>query len=51
MPGEEDLCIHDPVRRLSRREWAAALRTPAFWQRVLWGTRARGHHRKLARLP
>jgi len=39
LPGDDDLCIHNPVRRLTPREWLFLLRTRRFWHRVLFGRR------------
>ena len=36
LPGDQGLCIHDPVRRPAR-EWLFLLRTRRFWHRVLFG--------------
>lgn len=44
LSGQDGLCIHQPVRRLTLREHFLLLTDRQFWRRVLWGTRPRGHH-------
>jgi hypothetical protein len=37
LPGQDDLCIHHPVRRLTMREHVLLLGDRRFWHRVFWG--------------
>ena len=37
LPGDQGLCIHSPVPRMSGRDRLSLLRTRAFWRRVLFG--------------
>jgi len=39
LPGDEGLCIHTPVRRLSAREWLYLTRTRGFWRSLFVGRR------------
>ncbi len=39
LPGQQDLCIHQPVRRLAMRERMALLSDRRFWHRFFWGIR------------
>jgi hypothetical protein len=37
LPGDQGLCIHSPVPRMSAREWLNLVRTRRFWRRALFG--------------
>jgi hypothetical protein len=37
LPGDQGLCIHNPIPRLPPRAWLSMLRTRRFWHRVLFG--------------
>ncbi len=43
LPGQEDgqqgLCIHQPIRRLTMRERVLLLSDRRFWRRFFWGIR------------